>query len=50
MYYKYALQLFSSKKLIDEDWINNKIQNIKRKDFQIQLTTIYNDLRKELNY
>jgi len=50
IYYKYALQLFSSKKLIDEDWINNKIKNIKRTDCQIQLTTIYNDLRKELGY
>lgn len=48
MCYKYALQLFLSKKLIDEDWINNKIKNIKRTDFQNQLTTIYTDLRNEL--
>jgi len=50
IYYKYALQLFLSKKLIDEDWINNKIKNINRTNYQTQLTTIYNDLRNELGY
>lgn len=48
--YKYVLQLFLSKKFIDDDWINNKIKNIKRTDFQVQLKTVYTDLRKELGY
>ena len=50
MYYKYALQLLSSKKLIDEGWLNNKIKNINRTNYQTQLKTVYNDLRNELGY